>query len=528
MKDLFKPRTEQVPIKRLAPIDQNRLAVRGEIMKNSEKTNSGTAAGGNNALIAAAAVIIVLAAAYLYFSPAAGPAPAPQPAPTANQMATPEAQLLLSSFDRGAALTDYSAAYTSTDNGGTLTYKLAKGGAKSWVEVNGGFGSMQGFVGSNNTTDIVCLNYSNSTECAVTGNDAQMQGIASTLRVLLLNPLTYTQQKAQTETLINGGVIKFSPGITSEQVGPFAAQKITYTLNYGNLTVNQINAMGIPNDPALFAITNWHVAMWVDKATGMTVKSQASYNSGGVQYSYDTEYAMLQIGTPTLPAVPAAPIGAAEFVNFYATSQQDYSTVLSCEAMTGTDRDSCYKAAATNRNSYGLCQKISDKTQFESCALIVASATNQSAYCQNLSISDDCYISVVANTGDYSLCRLLKNTSLGSTCTQAAMAGKQLADAAAAKQLAYAQGMNCHVNSDCKTAGNANQYCVAGNNPGPFQNDSSPDYVCLKGVPCGCNGGYCGFEKNYTYYSCINTVEDQGLEAYIASLGTNSSKNASG
>ena len=498
-------------------------------MKNEKENskNAPKAEGGqrNKLIIAAAALVIVLVVAYFYFLPNSG-TQTPVPVPTQNQLSTPSAKLLLASYDSEAAMKEYSVAYTDTDSGGTLKYRIEKNATNGYVRVDGGFGSIMGFFGSNNTTDIICLDYGNTTRCAVTGVNAEAQGIANTLRVYLYDAKLDSALKAQTTQLVQAGVITFDSAITNEQVGPFQTQKISYGLDYSHLTLQQLSDLGLSNAQGLSSISNWKVAMWLDKATGLDVKSQASYESSGTQVTHNREYSTLALGSPKLPPVSGPLVSADAFVEFYQTSQADYSTILSCEPLAGADRDSCYKSAATARNDYHLCQKISDRGQFESCALIVASATNQSGYCQNLSISDDCYISVVGNTGDYKLCQNLKNASLGPVCSQAATQGKRLAEEAAASEQARLQGMNCNTNSDCKTAGNANQYCVAKSNPGPFQNDSSPEYRCLAGVQCGCNAGYCGFAKNDTYYNCISNYEEYVLQQFLIQKGAENATNS--
>jgi len=141
--------------------------------------------------IAAVVLVAVLAAAGFYggfFSQA--------PAQPANgtavlPLATPEARLLLASFDSGAALSDYTLKYSANDNGAKSSYVLVKDGSDSYVGVQGAFGSMEGFFGKDNTTDVICLTYGGAQKCAVTGNDTNMAGIAASLKILLPQaPLT--------------------------------------------------------------------------------------------------------------------------------------------------------------------------------------------------------------------------------------------------------------------------------------------------------------------------------------------------
>ena len=483
---------------------------------NAAKQSANAGKSNANMIITIAAVIVVLAAAYFYLSMANGTPKNGVPPVQVNQTDTQAAKLLLASFDNEGALKDYSVAYSDTDSGGTLNYQIEKNASNSWVEVEGGFGSMQGFFGANNTTDIVCLDYANTTRCTMAGKDAHAQNVANTLRVYLFDSKTDSTLKAQTIQLIQAGVITFSPVVADGQVGQFETKKISYTLDYSHLTLQQMASLGIANDQSLASISNWTVSLWIDKATGMNVKSQASYSDGGALMLHNREYSRLALGTPALPAAPGALVSVGAFSEFYQISQADYSAVLSCEPLAGSDRDGCYKSVATDRNSYSLCQKISDQKEFESCALIVASATNQSAYCQNLTmLADDCYISVAGNTGDYSLCQNLMNASLVPVCSQAAAQGKQIAEAAAAAAQARENAKNCVADTDCKMAGNEKQYCVPASSNITYPYDNAPENMCLNGIPCGCQSGFCGFAKNETYYACLSNVEDALLQQFI-------------
>ena len=92
-----------------------------------------------------------------------------------------------------------------------------------------------------------------------------------------------------------------------------------------------------------------------------------------------------------------------------------------------------------------------------------------------------------------------------------------IAENAAAAAKLYAS-RNCANDTDCMVFGNQNQYCAPKGTTTQFANGTSLFYACLKGVPCGCQEGFCGFAKNDTYYNCTNAVEDQQLEEYIKSL----------
>ena len=469
-------------------------------------------------LIFAAVVIVAALAAIGYYGNFFG-GTAVQPNPTIP-LATPEARLLLASFDKGAALTDYSLKYSTNDNGVQSNYSIVKNGSDSWVGIQGAFGKMNGFFGKDNATDIVCLEYGGEVKCARTGNQSNMLEIAASLKILRPTSLAYLNQKDDTRKLIASGAIKLGPGMAKEKIGNFDTQKITYTLDYSNLTVQQMVSLGVsPNDENLLAVTDQRVTFWIDDSTGLMVKSHASYNNRGTPGFYDTEYSEAVPKGTAIPEKPGNIIVTAAFVDFYSKSTNDYAERSACLAKKGTEQDTCLKSIAANKGDWETCKLIKTPFEYESCGLIVAQETANDAICSKLTLlADDCYITVAGETGNFELCKSVKNASLSQNCIDAASAGQKKKEAAAAQAAKAYAARNCVEDKDCKAFGNAGQYCAPKNSTAYFANDTSPVYACLKGVSCGCLGGYCGFAKNDTYYSCMSLVEDEALQAYINSL----------
>jgi len=484
-----------------------------ETVEKAKKMDSKT-------IIFAAVVIVAALAAIGYYGGFFGGAATPaQPNPQLP-LATPEARLLLASFDKGAALTDYSLKYSANDNGALSNYSIINNGSDSWVSVQGSFGKMYGFFGKDNATDMICLEYGGEEKCALAGNQSGMMEIAASLKILKPTSLAYLNQKDDTRKLIAAGAIRLDSGMVGEKVGGFDTQKIAYTLDYSNLTVQQMISLGVsPNDENLLAVTDQRVAFWLDNATGLMVKSHASYNNRGAPGFYDTEYSEALPAAASMPAKPETVVATEAFVDFYSASTQDYAERAACFAKKGAEQDTCLKSMAANSGDWETCKLIKTPFEYESCSVIVAQETNNHVICSKLSIlADDCYIAIAGETGNFELCKSVKNESLSSNCIEAATSGQKKKEEAAAISAKTYAARNCAADKDCKVFGNAGQYCAPKNSTAQFANSTSPIYACLEGTPCSCLDGYCGFAKNETYYSCMNRVEDEELQAYINGL----------
>lgn len=486
--------------------------------------------GTNYKLYGVAAIVLIAALAAVGYYGGFFSKPVAPPAGNSTAvlpLATPEARLLLASFDNGAALSDYELAYTANDNGAKSNYTLAKNGSDSWVRVRGNFGEMQGFFGKDNASDVVCLEYGSVAKCALAGNNTDMADIAASLKILQPSSTAYLGQKDDTRKLISAGAIKLASGMSEEKVGPFDTRKITYTLDFSNLTVQQMVSLGrSPNDESLLAVTDQSVTFWIDEKSGLMVKSHATYKNRGTPGFYDTEYSVASASTPKIPDRPGAIVATVAFVDFYSASTGDYASKAACFAKTGSEKYSCIKSIAVAGDSWETCKLIGDAKEYESCTLIIAQDTRNPVLCGTLSLlGDECYIAVASETGDFGLCKNLLNQSMGSACNQAAAAGQKLMDEQAAAEAKIYAARNCKMDSDCRTFGNENQYCEPGNSTKQFANQTGLLYACLKGVPCSCLEGFCGFAKNDTYYTCASKAEDALFEAYIKSLIPDNSTN---
>lgn len=486
----------------------------------------------NNAKIIAGIVVVVIvliAAAYFggFFGQGTPTSPpGTQPANASSELQYASTKLLLSSYDSQAALNVYTIAYSINDNGAKTQYEVASNQTNSYVRVEEPSDTIQGFFGQDNSTNVICLTYVNETECAFVGQNATSVALASRLMGVEPAQSALQDQKTAATTLIEAGAIKMDPAITNQAVGPFDAKEVQYDLDYSNLTLQTLTALGISPSDIDLTRTNQHVELWIDSATGLIIQSHATYVSNGVPGFVDTNYTIAQ-PTATFPPLPTQGISTEAFVQFYQLAEQDYYAMANCASQSGQAQDTCYQTLAVNDNRYQTCKMITNESSYEHCTIIVAQNTGNAALCASLTLyPDDCYIAVASQTGNSSLCNNLINTSLNSTCLAAAAQGKQLQEQAVQAQEQLNASRNCNVSSDCKITGNANQFCVPVNSNITYSNSTSPEYSCLKGIPCTCQSGFCGFATNSTYDDCVNAVDQQGYEAYIEGLAQQQQANA--
>lgn len=489
------------------------------MVEGKKKTESGVF-GLDPRHLLAGIVVVLLASGFYYVWQSGQGQPAPLPSPKVSQIDTPMAKILLSAYDTGGKLEKYYLKYDMFDNGASTRFEVRSNGTGHWALLSGDFGSLSGYFGSNASEDFVCLVYDGEQKCGRIKNDTETGKIASTLKSYLPDKKLYLAQKEYIQNLIGAGVIVFTEGLSEEKVGGFDAKKVSYTLNYKNLTVNTLVSLNI--DPAgaeVVSRTDQRVSMWIDTRTGLVVKSMAAYKENGKTYTYEMNYKNISLGEQTVE-IPDAPIvGPDSFTRFYSDSVGDYGAKQLCYAQMGVERDLCFKSRAVEKRSWDACKLINGTMMYEQCALIVAQSTNNPLLCEKLAIyADDCYIALAGNSGDFELCKRLKNKTLVSDCNEAAAMGVRTAAEEKERVRRLEASKNCAMDDDCAVAGNAGQFCVPKNDTRVFSDETSPLFACLKDVQCGCNEGFCGFRKNDTYYECVGEVETDLTEAFIHAL----------
>ena len=439
----------------------------------------------------------------------------------ADPLDTDAGRILLKSYDAGAALSNYRLNYSMDDNGASTRYVLASSGNQSFASVYGTFGVMSGyFLGGNGSDDIICLTYGATERCARVSSNEAAQSILDNLKILRPDRNSYLNQKADIKKLVNAGAVKLSPLVEDAKIGQFETSKIKYAVDYRGLTVEKLGAAGIsPNDESIYSVTE--VTYWMEKKTGLMVKSHAAIDNKGAKSYFDVDYSDILLDNAKIPPTPGQIYDVTDFLKFYKLSADDYTGKERCAAMQGTERDSCYRSLAMDKKDIELCKKIAVSLEYERCALYVAQGTGNPAFCGNLTkFGDDCYISIVSQNGNAELCKKLKNESLTRACADAVAAGKKLQDAVDAAAEQRALGRNCAESSGCRVDGAYKQYCIPKNATLAPTADETQSILhgCYSNLTCGCYDNYCRYNKTDAYYGCVSAIEEDMLREFIGKL----------
>lgn len=470
-------------------------------------------------LVAGALAIVVIAVAIYAFYGAGKWGSNPVPEQNASYgLNSTEARLFLASFDKAAAIKDYNVTFAQMRNGLPYSISEARKGDRLWIRLEDVFAPREGFfTGENNSnqTDVVCLTYMNATRCAKVLNNGTVKVAADLKSVKLGDRETNLAQGEGMRRLIEVGAVRITGSMADEKVGPFNAKRISYTFDLQHLSVKELVDLGLsPTDQGVLVTAK--VTYWIDPATGLMVKSDSTQMlNGSAVGAYSTEYSALSLEPNEIPAAPADTVDSSSFVRFYADSQDDFLSKETCKAQpTQADTDACYKSIGIQKNDWELCRRISNRAAYVGCTLIVAQNTRNTALCEQLGANaDDCYIAIAGENGNSELCKRLVNASLLEKCALAAAQGKQKTEAAEQRARELASKQNCAADGDCAVFAGA--ACAPKNTTDVFSSAGNPYLSCFQNVSCGCNGGFCAFKKNETYYQCVSAADETILRDFI-------------
>ena len=502
-------------------------------MAENGKTNTQKKEYDAKTVALAVVVAVVVLAGAAYYAGLFKLSPVVQPASQTPNLNASDVRLFLSAMQTEASLRQIHTLYTDTNDGASTVYEVAANQTDAWVKVGSDSGLIQGYFGADNSSYVVCLTFENKSECAKTGTDPNLAGIATNLKSILPDNQGLAASAQVDRALIAAGAMKFSGTVENDSINGFDTQKVSYVLDFSNLTVQELRGLGIsPSDPAASSVTDRSI--WIDRQSGLLIKSVATYLSGGAAHSFERNVASIETSKAVVPEKPEGLVSASTFSQFYQNAVNEYTQMSDCFVNNKSDVASCLKGVASENGDFRVCRLISDETQRGQCMLVVAQTTADAGPCLLAGpLADDCYIAVVGQTGNGDLCNNIQNSSLLQTCYKAKLAGDQAAAEKKAEMEQIIAGENCVADSGCKVAGNQNQYCTPANNTKPLGNETSPEFACLQGVSCGCVSGYCKFKENESanYSTCVDNFENQQLQAYIKSLipaaAANQSTNAS-
>lgn len=321
------------------------------------------------------------------------------------------------------------------------------------------------------------------------------------------------------------GAVEFADG-QEAAVNGMKCRQMSYKLDYGKLSLNQLNQLGIAaNSPLVTQFGDYEISLCIDEASGIAVRTVLSYKFAGERRSYVREYDSLKVGGVGELKAPIKLENVAKFEDVFAQASAELAVYSACGGLVESEAAKCYKGIALDRGDDGFCARISSSGEREKCYLMVGVQAAQPQTCEKAGgLRDDCLFEIGAGGKDASVCAKIGNASLAQECVGIAGNGTASRPVAPAPKPGKSE---CIADSDCAPTGCSNIVCAPLNASIATTCEYSPLFACYEKAFCGCREGACSWYKGEEYHACVADVEREGVKELIGQKIAEANANAS-
>jgi|GEM_PF-4980405 len=471
--------------------------------ENSKAAHEG-GAKKNHAVYAAVAIVALVALAAVFFGM--------QKPPEAKQAAASE--FFFSSMDKMLNASEYSLEFREIVGGVENKYVIVQ--AK-----NGMFASAQNVVDERAFYVLedgmyACEKFGNFSVCS----DMRLNGSAFKFFEANLAQKFFGKQQVQQDKEFVAALEKFGAAVFDEKivektVNGIECRQVTYELDYGKLSLNQLNQLGIPaSSPVVTQFSDYKISLCIDEASGIAVQTVLSYKFNNEQRSYTREYAALKVGGAGEIKAPLVLENVAKFEDIFAQASAENAVNAACSGLIEGEAAKCYKGIALDRNDGRFCSRITAPGEASRCYLMVAVQASQAQTCEKAGeLRDDCLFEIGAGDKRLDVCAMIVDANRRSECS--GFAGNGTVAPPVNQTQAPTRKIECVVDSDCAPAGCSNIACAPLNSSIATTCEYSPVYACFEKAFCGCRQNACSWYKGEEYNACVNEFETSQVEDFI-------------
>jgi eight-cysteine-cluster-containing protein len=373
---------------------------------------------------------------------------------------------------------------------------------------------------------ILCLENVNRRLCSEVPQNSSFNTYAYTLEGLLFDRKAIRETVETNELFIEYGALVFDDEITPASYLGRECSEISYVLDYGKLTVEQMWDVGIsPDSVEVLVSKEFNFSLCIDEENGDVLRKLLTYSVFGEPHYTESLSTQLLWGEPSPVEIPDALDDEEDMSGFYSALRMSQNNYVAC--LSGEDADVCIRSEAILSHNEKLCELIVNSTSKDICYVNVALEKGESSLCMSVGNAsrDDCFMEFVWKYNDASYCDSVSegkkeecsgliSESGDDGASQEEPAGEQQEPAsqdegsAGTEEPGEPAGTECASDADCVRAGCGLELCVP-SHLGDVATACiwSPEDDCLQYSSCGCNNGLCGWAETAEYLECMEDPE---------------------
>ena len=442
-------------------------------------------------LISIMVVLVVAAGVYIAADALGGTEPSHE---EEEHEASGIEELFLGAVEQPLGHQHYTYRYEEEANSGYhANVKIVGAGDTSFVEKTDPVFTTRGYFEPNET--ILCYEFRGGEKCHVT-NDSMFQRKAFSLEALVFEDYTTTARKRKLETLIRYGAIVFSEETGEKTVGGRECTEITYVLDYGKLTVEQLHEVGMTmDDPLLKMSSQYNYTMCINPETHELLEQRIDYLEFGIPVWASMEVTHQDWNNAEQFEIPTESTDEGTFGSFYNMMEAASKEYIIC--MEGTEPEACLLGVAIGYSIPTLCEETGEKRDV--CLVNIGVGLEDTSYCNKVApaIADLCHYEFAYHFENTTYCELIANESMKAECIEF---------------ITNMSAPECTKDGDCAVAGCSSQLCVPAEGAEDIVTTCEflPEYECLSLTTCGCIEGTCQWRQTQDYSACLNNGNHDG------------------
>jgi hypothetical protein len=437
-------------------------------------------------------------------------------------------QLFFDAIENPLQYSEYTYAYeevSSTGYGSSVFLSVSEN--YSYVRKEDAIFTRELLIADNKT--LLCLENTNRRVCSWVSQNSSFKPYADSIKSLLFNREVIESNLEKNEFFIQYGALVFSDDVHEAEYGGRKCNEVSYLLDYGKLTVEQMWEIGLsPNSVEVLVTKEFNFTLCIDENTGDVVHKLLAYTAMGEPYYTESLSTKILWGEPTPLEMGAELSGEADMEEFLSALRMSQENYLQC--LYGEDTDSCIRGEAILSRNENLCELVVNSTIRDICFVNVALEKGEDSLCSMVSGEnlDECFMEFAYKNADASYCGMVSESrrdecmglieeasSQNSSEASEGQSGEggevppegggpgEESQEAGADEPEMVYGSECSVDSDCAVASSCQYKCV----PSYWSDvattcEDKPEYECLGLTSCGCVEGKCAWDENEEYSSC--------------------------
>jgi hypothetical protein len=353
-----------------------------------------------------ATVLIIGAAVYIMIT-------IPQAPPAGDSEAAESLMLKSSSFGRG--LGEYIYSYSEVSDGYKTTYTLDSSGGQRMAEVLNPLSTKRVYILRNDT--VFCIKYPVNETCTSIEGNSEMANYVAFIQSKFFNDTIIDRSRSNLEYLLSKGYLRLEPDVADGTSGTFACKRISYIIDYSNLSLDEAARFGISSDsPKRFALS-----ACIEETSGLAYETTLGYSdNSGVQHTRVMRVSSFK--TEQLPLITPPLDLSGDAISVLRKEREQQVRLATCHTdKQGEEREKCVSDIALQLRRKDLCELTGERR--DRCLVALVPLTKDTTICSAISDSsfkDDCYIELAGAYKDGSFCSSVKDPAKIPACQAAA------------------------------------------------------------------------------------------------------------